>query len=106
MGRIVIACYRPRPGRADDLLALLKDHVPTLRAEGLATDRTSILGRAADGTLVEVFEWASQEAIDRAHSNPNVLRMWQAYEAVCEYVKFGDLREAAEIFPGFEPVAV
>lgn len=104
MGRIVIASYRPKPGRDSDLLALVKEHLPALRGEGLATDRAPIVGRAADGTVVEVFEWASQEAIDRAHTNPAVLKMWDRNGEVCDYVKLGDLKEAGELFPGFEPV--
>ena len=106
MGRIVIACYRPKAGRENELLALTKTHVPILRGEGLVTRRTPIVGRAADGTIVEVFEWVSQAAIDSAHSNPAVLRMWEQYGEVCDYVKFGDLREAADLFAGFEPVDV
>lgn len=104
MGRIVIACYKPKPGRDADLLALMPAHVPTLRAEGLATDRTPILMRAADGTIVEVFEWVSQEAIDRAHSNPNVLAMWEKYGQVCDYIKIGDVPEASQLFSGFEAI--
>ena len=30
--------------------------------------------RAADGTIVEVFEWRSAEAIQQAHNNPAVRR--------------------------------
>ncbi len=106
MGRIVIACYRPKPGRDVELLPLIKNHVPVLRAEGLATERTPIVGRAADGTMVEVFEWESQEAIDKAHTNAAVLKMWDAFGAVCDYVKLVDLREASEMFAGFEPLAL
>lgn len=104
MGRIVIACYRPRPGREADLRELMKTHVPTLRAEGLATGRAPILMRSADGTIVEVFEWVSQEAIDRAHSNPSVLAMWERYGQVCDYVKINDVPEASQLFSGFEPL--
>lgn len=104
MGRIVIACYRPKPGREDDLRSLMSTHVPTLRAEGLATDRTPILMRAGDGTIIEVFEWTSPEAIERAHTNPNVLAMWERYSHVCDYVKIGDVAEASELFSAFEPL--
>jgi hypothetical protein len=29
--------------------------------------------RAQDGTIVEIFEWISQEAISGAHTNPAVI---------------------------------
>ena len=31
MGLIVIACYRPKPGKEADLMAVVKDHLPILR---------------------------------------------------------------------------
>ncbi len=99
MGRIVIVGYKPKPGQADALRALMKDHVAILRAQGLATDRPSILMEAEDGTIVEVFEWASKEAIEQAHGNPRVLEMWAQCGEVCEYVPVGTLAEAGQLFP-------
>ena len=57
--------------------------------------------RAEDGTVVEVFEWVSQEAIDTAHSNSKVLEMWQEYSEVSEYVPIGELPEASQLFAQF-----
>ncbi|WP_297535050.1 hypothetical protein, partial [Nitrobacter sp.] len=44
--------------------------MPHLRAEGLVTDREPIIAVAADGTVIEVFEWVSQEAISRLTRTP------------------------------------
>ena len=55
MGSIAVACYKPRPGCEEALLGLVRNHLPPLRAQGLVTDRTSIVMRAANGTIVEVF---------------------------------------------------
>jgi quinol monooxygenase YgiN len=104
MGRIVIACYRPKRNRRDALRALMASHVPTLRAEGLVTDRRPILMEAADGTLIEVFEWRSKDAIDAAHANPRVLAMWERYAQVCDYVPVGAVPEASTLFSEFAPV--
>lgn len=106
MGVMVIACYRPKPGKDADLLALMKTHLPTLRAEGLVGDGPSLCGKAKDGTIIEVFEWKSQDAIDAAHENRAVLAMWEKYAAVCDYAAIGDLAEAREMFSPFEPVAL
>jgi hypothetical protein len=57
---------------------------------------------AADGTIIEVFEWLSVEAIQSAHSNPTVQQMWDEYAEVCDYVPIGSLAEAGNLFSGFE----
>lgn len=102
--RIVIAAYRPKPGKADVLLSEVRDHVHLLRSEGLATDRHSVVMRAKDGTIVEVFEWASPAAIDEAHENPRVQAMWTRFEQVCDYVPLNMLYETGEMFAEFSPV--
>ena len=104
MGRIVIACYRPKPGKQEALRQLIVDHVATLRAQNLVTDRTPITMEAKDGTIVEVFEWVSSAAIEAAHTNPAVLAMWNEYEAVCDYVPLNTVDEAAEMFAEFTPL--
>ena len=104
MGRLVIAAYKPKPGREADLAALMETHVSTLRSQGLVTDRDSILMSAADGTLVEVFEWVSREAIASAHENRAVLEMWERYSQVCDYVPVSQLDEAQQPFSEFTPI--
>jgi hypothetical protein len=103
MGRIVIACYKPKPGQQESLRALARDHLSILRSQGLVTDRDSIMMEAGDGTIIEVFEWKSKEAIEAAHSNPVVLKMWERYAAVCDYVPVGTVPEAAQMFSEFTP---
>lgn len=98
---MVIAMFRPKPGKDSDLMQCMRDHLPVLRAQGLATARPSTVLRAADGTLLEVFEWVSQAAIDSAHTNPAVLALWERYAACCDYVSLNDLPEARSLFPGF-----
>ena len=106
MGVFVIACFRPRPGKDAELLDVVRDHLPILRSQGLVTDRPSYVMRADDGTIVEVFEWKSAEAIEAAHSNEAVQQLWERFEATCEYEAIGSLAEGRELFPGFEPVDV
>jgi quinol monooxygenase YgiN len=104
-GVIVIVAYRPKPGKDHELLELVRGRVPTLRKEGLVTDRAPTIMRSRDGTIVEVSEWKSKEAIDAAHKNPNVLAMWEKFFAICECVPLKTLAEAADMFAGFEPIA-
>ncbi|OOQ60256.1 hypothetical protein [Mucilaginibacter pedocola] len=101
MGRIVIVAYKPKEGQADALHLLVQTHVPRLKAENLVTDRQPIIMEAADGTIIEVFEWLSAEAIQQAHSNPVVHQMWGEFAEVCEYVPLNTLPEAANMFAEF-----
>src|SRR5439155_25898674 len=103
-GVIVIVAYRPKPGKQTELLDLVRSRVPTLRNEGLVTNRDPTIMRARDGTIIEVSEWKSQEAIDAAHKNPNVLAMWNKFFAICDCVPLNTLAEAKEMFAGFEPL--
>jgi quinol monooxygenase YgiN len=103
-GVIAVVAYRPKPGKEQELLELVRNRVPTLRNEGLVTDRVPSIMRSRDGTIVEVSEWKSKEAIDAAHRNPNVLAMWEKFFAVCECVPLNTLPEAADMFAGFTPV--
>ena len=104
MGSISVACYKPRPGCEQALLDLVHNHLPPLRAEGLVTARTPIVMRTADGTIVEIFEWVSQEAIAGAHKNPAVLDLWKRFEAVCWYETPSNLAEFQNMFAHFEPL--
>lgn len=101
---ISIACFRPRPRKAKELLKVVKDHLPVLRKQKLVTARKAIQARAKDGSIIEIFEWKSQKAIDDAHRDPEVLKLWARYAACSEWIKIGDIAEADRMFPGFEPV--
>ena len=103
-GVIVVVAYRPKPGKDQELLPLVRSRVPTLRKEGLVTDRVPTIMRSRDGTILEVSEWKSREAIDAAHKNPNVLAMWEKFFAVCDCVPLKTLPEANDMFAGFTPL--
>lgn len=103
-GVIVIVAYRPKPGKEKQTLELVRGRVPTLRKEDLVTDRVPTIMRARDGTIIEVSEWRSKDAIDAAHKNPNVLAMWNQFFEVCDCIPLNTLAEAEEMFAGFEPI--
>ena len=101
MGIIVIVGYKPKAGKEQVLDVLVQTHVQTLREQKLVTDRDPVLMKAGDGTVIEVFEWVSKAAIEAAHSNPVVLKMWQEYAQVCDYVPLSQLPECSELFAEF-----
>ncbi|CAN5146534.1 hypothetical protein BH20VER2_BH20VER2_10870 [soil metagenome] len=102
-GVCVIVAYRPKPGREGELHQLVRSRVPRLRKEGLATDRAPIIMRARDGTIIEVSEWKSHEAIDEAHQNANVLAMWDEFFVICDCIPLSEVPEARELFAGYAP---
>jgi quinol monooxygenase YgiN len=105
MGQVVIVAYRPKVGKSKELLAAVEKHVRVLREENLATDRAATVLKAKDGTIVEVFEWRSAEAIQAAHTNAAVLAMWDDFWAASDVVPLSDLAEAKALFAEFEAVA-
>jgi quinol monooxygenase YgiN len=103
---IAIACYRPHPGKEAELQELIKRHIPTLREEGLVTDREPLLLKAADGTFLEIFEWKSDEAKNEAHSSQAVLEIWEAMGKIADFPSLSELEEAKRPFPNFPLAAL
>ena len=85
MGRIVIVAYVPKAGKEEQLLVAVKKHLQVLQTEQLATDKPAYVMRAGDGTIIEVFEWRSAEAIKQAHTSPAVGALWAEFGAACDY---------------------
>jgi quinol monooxygenase YgiN len=104
MGIFVITCFKPKEGKDKELLEVVKDHIPILRNEDLITEKVCHVMKSKNGCIIEVFEWKSQEAINEAHKNKNILELWKRFENVCEYIPLSELEETKDIFPGFEPI--
>jgi hypothetical protein len=106
MSRFVIVAYAPRPGMSDALMGAVRKHLDVLRRERLVTDRPAYVMRAADGTIIEVFEWRSADAIAQAHSTPAVQALWGEFAAACDYRPLGTLAECQQLFAEFESVGL
>ena len=106
VGRFVIVAYTPRPGKEQQLMAAVKKHLQVLHAEQLVTDKPGYVMRAADGTIVEVFEWLSADAINQAHANPSVQALWAEFAAACDYTPLSKLKESQEMFAEFDAVSL
>lgn len=101
--RLSIVAYRPKPGKEADLLALTREHVPYLRSLELVTSHPHFAAQAADGTVVEIFEWA-EGGQAQAHGHPGVADLWARYSEACEFVPLNTLAEAGEMFANFVPL--
>ena len=104
MGRFVIVAYKPKPGRERDLETVVARHLAVLGRERLITDHPASVMRAGDGTIVEVFEWASADAVRQAHGNAAVGALWAEFAAVCDYVPLATLAESGQMFAEFDAV--
>ncbi len=104
MGRFVIVAFKPKPGQSEALAVVVAKHLEVLRAQNLVTDKAPYVMHAANGTVIEVFEWRSSDAITAAHANPAVQALWGEFAAVCEYVPLASLDEAQHMFAEFDAV--
>jgi hypothetical protein len=103
--RIVLVVYKPFPGKEKELEKVVSKHFDLLRGQNLVTDRRPIVMRAESGSIIEIFEWLSAEAIASAHSNPDVLKLWDEFSLVCEYDRPVNVKELTNLFSEFEPIS-
>jgi Mg2+/citrate symporter len=101
-GKIMaFATYKPHEGKENELMTIVKAHLPMLRRLGLASAKEGYLAQAMDGTIIEVFEWASPDAVKQAHTHPEVSKVWDEMTAVADFNPMNELQEAERPFPGF-----
>jgi len=84
----VLCTYRVKPDREPEFLELRGEHWPVLRSLGLATEDQPVLYRGDDEQqglfYVEIFSWSSPEAVEKAHTHPEVIAIWERLDLVCE----------------------
>lgn len=99
----VIAAYRPKPGKAQELRRLVHVHRKTLDAAQLITEKPTVVLRArSDGTLLEIFEWISSKAADEAHLHPAIRAIWSKLAKVADIIPLSAIQEAGKVFSHFE----
>ena len=81
----------------------MREHYSILKSQHFVTNRVSIMMEAKDETIIEVFEWASEAAMQQAHNNSVIQDLWQQYEVVCDYIPVAQVAEAAQLFSAFKP---
>jgi hypothetical protein len=83
---------------------LVKRHLPKLRELGVATDRHNYVAKSSDGRIIEVFEWASADAVRAAHRHPAISDIWEKMTLVADFLPMNSLPEGNEPFGSFEMV--
>jgi quinol monooxygenase YgiN len=103
---LAIATYKPKPGKADAFLALVKEHQGVLKKYELITDKPGFVAQSQDGTIIEVFEWVGKSAVDAAHQHPAIQNIWEKMTPIADFTPMKDLPEANRPFPGFSIVTL
>ena len=101
---IVFAIYKPHNNKENELKELISKHVPILKSNNLITDRQPILVQSNNGIYIEIFEWKSNNAVEEAHENIEVQKLWDAMEKVCDFTTLDSVEEVKEFFPHFKPI--
>lgn len=99
---LAFATYKPKEGKEKELMELVNRHVPALRELELITDKNNYIAQAKDGTIIEVFEWASTSAISAAHQHPAIADIWEKMTPIAEFVPMSSLPEGQRPFAGFK----
>ena len=73
---LVFSTFQPISGQEPDFFSALDQNVPTLRMQGYASERSTVRFLSSSGGVVEIFEWLSPKAIDQAHLDPVVQKIW------------------------------
>lgn len=81
--------YHVKADRVDEFLEIIDRHAATLRELELITDREVDVfsGPERDTGLpvvIEIFEWADEDATERAHTHPAVSGVWESMGPLCE----------------------
>jgi hypothetical protein len=104
MGIIAIACYKPKKEKSDDLRNLVNKHYPLLLSKAMVTEREPFIMKSEDGTIIEIFEWKSKKAKKAAHSDEDIIEIWDHLESVSENIPLSELKEANDAFANFKPM--
>jgi len=101
---IVFAIYKPHDNKENELKELISKHIPILKTNNLITDRNPVLVQSKNGIYFEIFEWKSNDAVEEAHENPEVQKLWDEMEKVCDFTNLESIEEVREYFPQFKPI--
>ncbi len=106
---LVLAVYRVAEKSQKEFLRVLCEKRAYFVRAKYVTSREPLLLRSGMNPefLIDIFEWSSDDAIERAHSDPIVLRHWSAMESLWIDGGLGlsQLPESDEAFAGFQSIS-
>jgi hypothetical protein len=110
MGCIVIAPYRVKKENQQQFFEVIKEKRKYFLEHGFMTERIPLLlqSRHDEEILIDIFEWTSDEHINKAHEDRGVRKLWTQMDELWEQggFKLNTLKETEMSFPNFMPVDV
>src|SRR5262245_24506208 len=91
-----LVIYRPKPGKENELQALVEKHWPVLDKLGLVTSDKAQIWKARDKRrdggpeapyFIELMSWKDEKSSDIAHQTPEVMAVWEPMGGVLEDLK-------------------
>ena len=84
--------YRPKKGKEQELLAIVRKHGPALQSTGLIVGPAPVVYRArnvrtGDVAFVETFSWRDEQASGLAHQTPEVMAVWEPMTPLLEHLE-------------------
>ncbi len=105
---VVFAVYRVAIENQPAFMKVVREKLEFFHKMRYRTDREPILlrSRVNPEIIIDVFEWASEEAIERAHHDVEVRKRWDRMEKLWIEggIPLGKLPEAEQPFANFEPI--
>jgi len=84
--------YRPKSGKEQELLALIRKHGPALESTGLIVGGPPLVYRARNvrtgqTCFIEIFSWRDEQASNLAHQTPEVMAVWEPMTPILEQLE-------------------
>jgi hypothetical protein len=84
--------YRPKKGKEQELLALIRKHGPALESTGLIVGGQPDVYRArnvrtGETAFIEIFSWRDDKASSLAHQTPEVMAVWEPMTPMLELLE-------------------
>ena len=91
--------YRPKPGKEEELFALVRKHWPALEGTGLVTSEKAVVYRATNKRtgeryFIEIFSWRDEQASQTAHQTPEVMAVWEPMGPILAGMEIAAIEEA------------
>ena len=96
--KITLCRYWVKPEKDAEFRKLLERHWPTFSELGLVADSPPHLvfrGETKDHRIfyVETFPWKDAQAVERAHSLPEVASVWEPMGTCCTDMEFSSVEQ-------------
>jgi hypothetical protein len=105
---VVFAIYRVAVENQPAFMGVVQEKLDFFHKMKYRTGRDPILLRSKNDPeiIIDIFEWSSEDAIAKAHKDPEVRKRWDLMEKlwIRGGIPLAELSEANNSFANFEPI--